>query len=256
MVLFTSGSSSVWGESHRTSPQVFACYLFTMSNFSHPYRSSTMSKFEFSKERVDRWGNSMQALWGSFGICPPTDHIGLPHHMAEELHSIGHLKVCRDVQKLHLGMAYLLVQVDDTWEAGNYGMAIVWINSCQARMVLMGETLETLSSLTPKGCNWPHALIQLYEGANHTSLPKDRHVCVLPQGEAESPKWADRPTKSPPTSIHRAIGCFIHRVEWGWPVSDHWFARVITHGLQCHHWRISLHRGQHSYPCSRRAGQC
>ena len=146
-----------------------------------------MSEFEFFKERADRWGKSMRALWGSLGICAPTDHIGLPHHMAGELHSISHLKVWGDAQKLNLGMAYLLVQVDDTLEAGNYGMAIVWIDSCQARMVLMGEALEALSSLTPKGSDWPYILIQSYEGANHTSLPKDRHVCDLPQGEAESP---------------------------------------------------------------------
>ena len=84
-------------------------------------------------------------------------------------------------------MAYLLVWVDDTSEAGNYGMAIVWIDSHQARMVSMGEALKTLSSLTPKGSDWPYILIQLYIGANHTPFPKDRHVCVLPQGEAESP---------------------------------------------------------------------
>ena len=76
---------------------------------------------------------------GSLGICPPTDHIGLPHHTAGELHSIGCLKVWEDAQKLHLGMAYLLVQVDNTSEAGNYGMAIVWIDSCQARMVEWGK---------------------------------------------------------------------------------------------------------------------
>ena len=51
----------------------------------------------------------------------------------------------------------------------------------------MGQALEMLSSLTLKGSNWPYVLIQLYEGANHMPLPKDRHVCVLPQGEAESP---------------------------------------------------------------------
>ena len=74
-------------------PQVFTCYLFTTNNFSHLYRSSAMSEFEFFVERVDRWGNSMRALWGSLGICPPIDHIGLPCHMAEELRSISHLKV-------------------------------------------------------------------------------------------------------------------------------------------------------------------
>ena len=117
----------------------------------------------------------------------PTDHIGLPHHTAEELHSIGCLKVWGDVQKLHLGMAYLLVWVDDTSEATTYGMAIVWINSLQARVFSMVEALEMLSSLTSKGSNWPYVLIQLYEGANHMPLPKDRHVCILPQGKAESP---------------------------------------------------------------------
>ena len=146
-----------------------------------------MSEFEFFKERTDRWGNSMKALWSSLEICPPTEHIDLPHHMAVELHSIGHLKVWGDTHKLHLGMVYLLVWVDDTSEAGNYGLAIVWISSCQARMDSMGEALESLSSLTSEGFDWPYILIQLYEGANHTPLPKDRHVCVLPQGEVGSP---------------------------------------------------------------------
>ena len=146
-----------------------------------------MSEFEFFKERVDRWGNSMGALWGSLGICPPTDHIGLPCHTAEKLHSIGCLKVWGDVQKLHLGMAYLLVRVDDTSEAGYYGMAILWINSLQARMFSVVDALEMLSSLTSKGSDWSYVLIQLYEATNHMPLPKDRHVCVLPQGEVESP---------------------------------------------------------------------
>ena len=39
--------------------------------------------------REDRWGDSMRVLWGSLGICPPLDHIGLPHHTAEALHSIS-----------------------------------------------------------------------------------------------------------------------------------------------------------------------
>ena len=107
--------------------------------------------------------------------------------MVGELHSIGHLKVWGDAHKLHLSMVYLLVWVDDTLEVGNYGLAVVWINSRQARMGSMGEALESLSSLTSEGSDWPYILIQLYEGANHMPLPKHRHVCVLPQGEAESP---------------------------------------------------------------------
>ena len=146
-----------------------------------------MSEFEFFKERADRWGNSMKALWSSLEICPPTEHIDLSCHMVGESHSIGHLKVWGDTHKLHLGMVYLLVWVDDTSEAGNYGLALVWISSHQARMDLMGGALESLSSLTSEGSDWPYILIQLYEGANHTPLLKDRHVCVLPQGEVGSP---------------------------------------------------------------------
>ena len=59
-------------------PQVFACYLFTTNNFSHLYKSSTMCEFKFFVGRVDRWGDSMQALWGSLGICPPIGHIVFP----------------------------------------------------------------------------------------------------------------------------------------------------------------------------------
>ena len=84
-------------------------------------------------------------------------------------------------------MAYLLVQVDDTSEARTYGMALVWISLLQARVASMVEALEILSSLTSKGSDWPYVLIRLYKGANHTPLPKDKHLCVLPQEKAESP---------------------------------------------------------------------
>ena len=135
--------------------------------------------------------------------------------MAEELHSIGRLKVWGDVQNPHLGMAYLLVWVDDTSEAGNYGMAIVWINSCWSRMVSMGEALETLSSLTPEGSDWPYVLIQLYEGTNHTPLPRDGHVCVLPQGGQRSPSGWIGQLKVHQLLSARPLVVFPHRVEWG-----------------------------------------
>ena len=146
-----------------------------------------MSEFEFFMGREDRWGDSMWVLWGSLGICPPLDHIGLPSHTAEELHSLSHLKVWGDVQKPHQGMAYLLVWINDTSEARTYGVALVWISLFQARVSLMVEALEILSCLTSEGSDWPYIFLQLYEGANHIPLPRDKHICVLPQGKAESP---------------------------------------------------------------------
>ena len=127
---------------------------------------------------------------GSLG--QPTDlsphrpyRSSLPHGRRTAFH--WPLKGLGRCQKPHLGMAYFLVWADDTSEAGNYGLAVVWIDSLQARMVLMGEALEALSSHTPEGSDWPYVLIQSYEGTNHMPLPKDGHVCVLPHGEAESP---------------------------------------------------------------------
>ena len=143
-----------------------------------------MSEFEFFMGREDRWGDSPL---GQLRDLSTLDHIGLPCHTAEELYSISHLKIWGDVQKLHQGMAYLLVQINDTSEARTYGMALVWISPLQARVSLMVEALEILSSLTSEGSDWPYIILQLYEGANHMPLLRDKHICVLPQGKMESP---------------------------------------------------------------------
>ena len=51
----------------------------------------------------------------------------------------------------------------------------------------MDEALGTLSACNSSGPDWLYVLAQLYEGSNHTPLPKDKHLGVLPQGKAESP---------------------------------------------------------------------
>ena len=51
----------------------------------------------------------------------------------------------------------------------------------------MEEALGILSTCISSGPDWPYVFTQLYEGANHAPLPKDKHLSVLPQGEAESP---------------------------------------------------------------------
>ena len=79
-------------------------------------------------------------------------------------------------------------------------MALVWISPLQARVSLMVEALEILSSLTSEGYDWPYVFLQLYEGANHMPLPRDKHICVLPQGKAESPSgWISQ------LKIHRLL---------------------------------------------------
>ena len=74
-----------------------------------------------------------------------------------------------------------------TSEAKTYGVALVWISLLQARVSSMVEALKILSSLTSEGSDWPYVFLQLYEGANHMPLPRDKHICVLLQGKVESP---------------------------------------------------------------------
>ena len=125
----------------------------------------------------------MRTLLGSLSICPLLNHIDLPHHMVGELLSISCLKVWGDTQKPHGSMAYLLVRVEDSSE----GLALVWISPHQAWASMMEEALGILSTCTSNGLDWPYVFIQLYEGANHAPLPKDKHLGILSQGNVESP---------------------------------------------------------------------
>ena len=142
-----------------------------------------MTEFKFFAYREERWGDSMRALWGSLDICPPLDHVDFPYYTVGELLSISHLKVWGDTQQPHDGLAYLLVKVEDR----GYSMALVWINPHQAQASMMGEALEILSTSISCESDWLYVLTQLYEGANHAPLPKDKHLSILPQGKVESP---------------------------------------------------------------------
>ena len=82
-------------------------------------------------------------------------------------------------------MAYLLVHTGDTSGAENYGMALVWISPHQVQVSTMEEAIGTLSACISSGPDWPYVLAQLYEGSNHTPLPKGKHLGILPQGKAE-----------------------------------------------------------------------
>ena len=113
-------------------------------------------------------------------------------------------------------MAYLLVHTGDTSGAEDYGLALVWISPHQVQAYTMEEALGTLSACISSGPNCPHVLAQLYEGSNHTPLPKDKHLGVLPQGKVEeSPSWADQPAQSLPAPICWAMSCLSSGLKWG-----------------------------------------
>ena len=130
----------------------------------------------------------MRAICGDLNIFPHLDSLELPCHTIGELLSISHLKIWGDTQEPHNNMAYLLVHTEGDSEAESYGMALVWISPHQAQVPMMEEALGTLSACISSGPNWPYVFAQLYKASNHTPLPKDKHLGVLPQGKVkESP---------------------------------------------------------------------
>ena len=79
-------------------------------------------------------------------------------------------------------MAYLLVCTEDTLGIESYGLALVWISPHQIWASMMEEVIGMLSACISSGPNWLYVLVQLYKGSNHTPLPKDKHLGILPKG--------------------------------------------------------------------------
>ena len=50
---------------------------------------------------------------------------------------------------------------------------------------MVEEALGTLSACFSSGPDWPYVLAQLYKGSNHTPLPKDKYLGILPQKKVE-----------------------------------------------------------------------
>ena len=145
----------------------------------------------------------MRAIWGDLRICPHLDSLELLCHTLGELLSISHLKVWGDAQEPHNDMAYLLVHTEGSSEAESYSMALVWISPHQAWVSTMEEALGILSACISSGPDWPYVFAQLYKGSNHTPLPKDKHLGILPWGNAEeSPHgWISQ------LKVHQLLSC-------------------------------------------------
>ena len=144
-----------------------------------------MTEYTFFMEKADRWGKDMASLWGNLNIFPQLHWLKLPCHSQVELSSISTLKVWGNVQKPHLNIAYLLVQVENDRKDRHYGISVVWVNPNQVRAATMEEAVKKLTAYTSGGTDWPYALAQLSKGPCHAPLPKDGHLGILPQRGAE-----------------------------------------------------------------------
>ena len=96
------------------------------------------------------------------------------------------LKAWGKKQKVHQDIGYLLVlDEEEATRDRRYGLLTIWVNPCQARVHSMEEAVRGLTAWVSSGPNWPCALVQLNEDTHHAPLPKEGHLGILPQGEAD-----------------------------------------------------------------------
>ena len=144
-----------------------------------------MTEFDFFSNRAEGWTKDLSTPWGNVSICPSLDCLELPCHSPTEPISVSGLKVWGDTQKPCHNLAYLLASIGDTKEEIQYGVSLVLVSPHHVRTPTMEEVVKKLAACTSNGSDWPYILVQLYEGSNHTPLPKGTHLGVLSQGEVE-----------------------------------------------------------------------
>ena len=188
MVLFTSGSSLTWGNLQAPC-MVSAPGIRLLSTPNN--QLFTLLQRLYDDRICILWWQRRKVGWedeghlGDLSIYPCLDSLELPCHTLGELLSISCLKIWGDTQEPHNDIAYLLVHTEGSSEVESYSMALVWISPHQAWVSTMEEALGTLSTCISSGPNWLYVFTQLYKGCNHTALPKDKHLGILPWGKEE-----------------------------------------------------------------------
>ena len=67
-----------------------------------------------------------------------------------------------------------------------YGLSIIRVNPCQARVPSMEEVVKGLTAWVSSGPNWPYALVWLNKDTHHAPLPKEGHLGILPEGGTDN----------------------------------------------------------------------
>ena len=103
-----------------------------------------------------------------------------------ELSSLNSLRAWGERQKVCHNITFLLVLAEEEATGDRkYGLSIIWVNPCQARVLSMEEVVGKLTAWVSSGPNWPYALVQLHEGTHHVPLPKDGDLDILTQRGVE-----------------------------------------------------------------------
>ena len=189
VVLFTSGLLLIWGKPLDTSSNISPRYLsatYSQLTISLLLQTSYDDRlcFLLTGVRQVREGPcpSVGASYHLFPLAaiPPTIHNPIRAVLPDEPQGLG------EKQKVHQDITYLLVLAGEeaTWDR-KYGLSTIWVNPFHARVHSIEEAVRELTAWVSSGPNWPYALVQLNEDTCHVPLPKEGHLGILPQGEAD-----------------------------------------------------------------------
>ena len=92
-----------------------------------------------------------------------------------------------DAEKFCSNITFLLVSSKEGTVGDRvYGLSMVWVNPYQARVPTVEEALKQLTALVSSRPDWPYALVQLNGDTYHAPLPREGHLCILPEGGTSS----------------------------------------------------------------------
>ena len=85
-----------------------------------------------------------------------------------------------DHERFHSNVAFLLILPKEGMaEERVYGLAMVWVHPCQARVSTIDDAVRKLILLASAGPNWPYPFAWFNGDAPHVPLPKEGHFSAM-----------------------------------------------------------------------------
>ena len=136
-----------------------------------------------SSPRAPAGGGGLSVNLGESGHLSTATTVPCHLHYSIRPHLPNQPKGLGDAEKFHSNIAFLLVSTEEGVAGDRMnGLSTVWVNPYQAKVPTVEEAVKQLTALVSSGPGWPFALVQLNRDTCHAPLPREGHLCVLPEG--------------------------------------------------------------------------
>ena len=139
-----------------------------------------MCDYTFFSKDPSQWDVSYRSSWGCHDIYPFLKQFHVTQVTQPGLSSLTHLHAWGDIERFCSDMAFLLI-LPEEGVAGErvYGLAMVWVHPCQARVPTLDEVARKLALLVSSGSYWPYTFMCFNGDAHHVHLLKEGHLSAM-----------------------------------------------------------------------------